>query len=557
VTSLTTKAAPWRRYMSVIAVASVAFATTAIYSPSVGANPVYNATYYVGTTADSSGTELAACTVPNNNTCTLRDAAVRANNDATGSDLITFESSTSSKTITLTNGAIDLEPNSDLSVTIKGLGVGKTIISGGHSSGVLYDEDASFLFEGMTIENGYARDGGGIDSYDSTLTIKFDAFNGNVAYADDGGGVYDDKGDATVEDSTFVNNEAYYGGGILDKGGQIYAANNTFTKNQANYGAGASAYEDQAEFFDNTFTRNVAIAWGSGGGFYGYDSDLDLNTNTFDANSSGEGGGIYSYEDDATFYNDTIANNEASGLGGGLVAYDDGDHIRGSILEGNVDGPTNTVNQCWQFDGLISLGYNVVGPDVDVSCDFNGPRDAINTNAGLKALANNAGPTETMAITASSPALLREPMSDCENTDQRGIRVPQTGLDHCDAGAYELLASKSSVTCATSTTKSLLTLSNCTPTSTIYKTATLGAPNGISYTLTWKSSGKKTDLQLAESVASNNRCGSAFSDEDLVGAVTGGNAANTHLLDKVSIQMCVSNAFPKTYKLVPGTKAQL
>ena len=199
----------------------------------------------------------------------------------------------------------------------------------------------------------------------------------------------------------------------------------------------------------------------------------------------------------------------------------------------------------------------MVGPDVDLTCSFHSSGDVINKSADVEALAHNGGPTETMALPPSSPAVLRVPKDDCPDTDQRGKVLPSTGLEFCDAGAYELLPSTSSVTCKTGSLGSSLVLSNCTPSSPLYKSATLSEQNGNFYTLKWKSSNKKTELQVSESYPSTNHCGSGFTDEVFTGAVTGGNAAPTHFLDKVSIQACESVGSPSKYKLVPGTKALL
>jgi hypothetical protein len=49
----------------------------------------------------------------------------------------------------------------------------------------------------------------------------------------------------------------------------------------------------------------------------------------------------------------------------------------------------------------------------------------------LAALADNGGPTETMALAAGSPAI--DVGTSCPDTDQRGM--PRNGP--CDAGAFE------------------------------------------------------------------------------------------------------------------------
>jgi len=52
-------------------------------------------------------------------------------------------------------------------------------------------------------------------------------------------------------------------------------------------------------------------------------------------------------------------------------------------------------------------------------------------DAQLEALADNGGPTPTMALPAGSPAI--DVAASCPDTDQRG--KPRVGL--CDSGAYE------------------------------------------------------------------------------------------------------------------------
>jgi hypothetical protein len=56
-------------------------------------------------------------------------------------------------------------------------------------------------------------------------------------------------------------------------------------------------------------------------------------------------------------------------------------------------------------------------------------------NPLLGTLANNGGPTMTMALLAGSPAIDTGADSSCPSVDQRGATRPQ-GL-HCDIGSYE------------------------------------------------------------------------------------------------------------------------
>jgi hypothetical protein len=82
--------------------------------------------------------------------------------------------------------------------------------------------------------------------------------------------------------------------------------------------------------------------------------------------------------------------------------------------------------------GITDDGYNI---DDDTTCDLASPSisDSPTLDAKLGALANNGGPTETIALLSGSPALKKVPQADCPATDQRGSsrKVP------CDIGSYD------------------------------------------------------------------------------------------------------------------------
>ncbi|MBI1194715.1 MAG: DUF11 domain-containing protein [Gammaproteobacteria bacterium] len=88
---------------------------------------------------------------------------------------------------------------------------------------------------------------------------------------------------------------------------------------------------------------------------------------------------------------------------------------------------------------FTSSGYNL--EDVD-TCTLSSTGDIINTDPALGALADNGGKTETMAITASSPALDAGDNANCPNNDQRDSLRPADGDLNgsfvCDIGAFEL-----------------------------------------------------------------------------------------------------------------------
>lgn len=110
--------------------------------------------------------------------------------------------------------------------------------------------------------------------------------------------------------------------------------------------------------------------------------------------------------------------------------------IKGTLL-------ANNGQNCY-YNGataVTSQGYNLWD---DNSCGFTQSTDQNNTPAQLdpKGLQNNGGPTQTVALLPTSPAVDAIPVSACTDannqpiaTDQRGITRPQ-GLK-CDIGAFE------------------------------------------------------------------------------------------------------------------------
>jgi hypothetical protein len=107
----------------------------------------------------------------------------------------------------------------------------------------------------------------------------------------------------------------------------------------------------------------------------------------------------------------------------------------------------NNSGNCSQtgYGTFISDGYNL-SDDGSCSGSLTQPTDKNNTPAGLdpKGLQNNGGPTQTIALLPSSPAVDAIPVANCTDTngnpvstDQRGVSRPQG--PNCDIGAFELV----------------------------------------------------------------------------------------------------------------------
>jgi len=92
---------------------------------------------------------------------------------------------------------------------------------------------------------------------------------------------------------------------------------------------------------------------------------------------------------------------------------------------------------------ITDAGYNISD---DSTCNFSATGSQNNTNPGLSSagLANNGGPTQTIALVAGSHAIDAIPLAACTDqigkritTDQRGFPRPDGAESLCDIGAYE------------------------------------------------------------------------------------------------------------------------
>jgi len=115
--------------------------------------------------------------------------------------------------------------------------------------------------------------------------------------------------------------------------------------------------------------------------------------------------------------------------------------IGGTILAGNGGG------NCNLSTSVTDQGYNL---ESGTDCGLSGPTDQQNTNPQFQGgLQNNGGPTQTIALQPTSPAVNHIPVNTGHGcitggTDQRGQPRPDRFLlqllpeSTCDIGAYEV-----------------------------------------------------------------------------------------------------------------------
>ncbi|MFZ0887459.1 MAG: choice-of-anchor Q domain-containing protein [Candidatus Binataceae bacterium] len=327
--------------------------------------------------------------------CSLRGAIENANSQSTNPDNNCI-AGTGTDTIEFTvGGAIALGSSlpaiqNDLTID----GSGQTVTADGDNlyGVLLVNSGATLDLENLTIAHGNAPYGGGVEN-DGTLTVTNVTFSANSAQW--GGGIFNDIfGTLTVADSTFSGNQAQYGaGGIYNAGsytsGMPTITNSTFSGNSAQYGG--AVFSDVFSFLtvtNATFSGNAAQYYGG---------NIYSNTGT-------HGGSL-------TVTNSILAN---AGSGG---------NCHGKVIDG---------------------GYNISD---DGSCGFasskgaNGDTigDGVDPILALAGLYNNGGPTETIALESTSPAIDAVPIAGCPATDQRGARRPDPSgsSSACDIGAFE------------------------------------------------------------------------------------------------------------------------
>jgi hypothetical protein len=269
-------------------------------------------------------------------------------------------------------------------------------------------------------------DGGGIDA--EFVTLNECTVNGNTA-AVNGGGLHGNY--LTVRNSTISNNVAG-GGGLVGVGGGI-AVNNRLTL------SGSSVF------------NNGAIRDGGGVGFRGSLTDVNLISNSTIANnrvtdpSVGRGGGVFipNGSGAVTVQNSTIAGNSAAARNGGGGIYSElasiinaqpGLAISSSVVASN----TATGAPDIRADRIV-VTFSAVGSQdgftYPLSAGHNLPPG---TDLKLGPLADNGGPTPTIALLPGSPAIDAGSNTGNLATDQRGFaRVVGSAAD---IGAFEVQA---------------------------------------------------------------------------------------------------------------------
>jgi hypothetical protein len=313
--------------------------------------------------------------------------------------------------------------------------------SGIANSGTATVTDSTFSGNGDATNPDTVFGGGVLNT--GTLTLTGSTLSGNGA-SSWGAGIVN-SGSVTVDRSTISGNHTGVegGSGILNHtGGDLVVTDSTISGNGSDLegDGGGIANFGTASVAGSTLSGNRTGGSASGGGIYN-GGTLTVTNSTLAANHADVGGGAICNAATATVSSTTISGNDANGapagLGGGGIRSGCGfgqaatgpTSISSTILAGNANGNCS--------GAIADGGYNISS---DAGCAFSASTSLASTDPMLGPLADNGGPTQTMALLAGSPAVNKIPagVNGCGTTlarDQRGVARPVG--PGCDVGAYE------------------------------------------------------------------------------------------------------------------------
>src|SRR5208337_4446719 len=236
-------------------------------------------------------------------------------------------------------------------------------------------------------------------------------------------------------------------------------------------------------------------AYSIGGGIYNPGTLLLTNSTIANNSATLNGGGILN-AGTMKAVNCTIAYNQiaASYTGGGLYAGAGMATLDNTIVDLNLSG--TSPDDIFANGGNVSGAYNLIGTGGSggLTNGINGNQVGV-ANPGLAAaLADNGGPTQTIALLPGSPAtdkgsnaLAVDPTTGQPlTTDQRGTGFPRIVNNIVDIGAYELTVNQApAITSANSAAFTVGTAGSFTVTTTGSPTPSLsetGAlPSGVTF----------------------------------------------------------------------------
>lgn len=330
-----------------------------------------------------------------------------------GNDSITFDGSG------ITTGMIAIFGSSTAlpHVTFKHLVIANGNITTGLNAGGAIQNFGSLTLDNVTLRNNQSSGAGAIFQEPCTGCLTPALYTTGCLFQNNttgGGAISIQGGVAGIEDSTFIGNSAPNDGAI-----QIY---------------GNADFQVDATIDSCTFISNAATS--NNGGAIGIEllnpgSIVRIVNDTFTGNSvstSGHGAAIYAAAGPLSITNCTIAGNNG-GAAGGAVYFDSSRTAMNNTIIASNSGNNCSFSPGSTFTGGHNLQFG------DSTCT-----GAPVANPLLGSLADNGGPTQTMALGTGSPAIDAADWTLAPDVDQRGFA--RTDGDHNgkvlpDLGSFE------------------------------------------------------------------------------------------------------------------------
>jgi hypothetical protein len=340
------------------------------------------------------------------------------------------------------------------------------------------------------------------------LNVTGSTFTGNSSFygasaINSGGGNGTESATATVTDSTFADGSppAISSGAGAGGSGSLTVTGSTFSGNNNEedpvYGGAidnGDGGSGTATVTDSTFVDNEvsAVRGGAGGaianGINGTGT-LTVNDSTFVGNAAQSGGAIVNAgTNTARITGSTFSGNSGTNTDGGGITNGGGTVDLGDSIVANSD---SSGGDC--AGTITDEGYNV---DSDGTCGLSATgsiSDSSTLDASLGTLQNNGGPTQTIAPSATSPAVGVIPnpttvnsVPVCGNgaTDQTGASAPLPDQADCTIGAVQVGVVTLYVVSGGAGTGDCSSLANaCASIQTAITTAENGSYNGDDVTI--------------------------------------------------------------------------
>jgi hypothetical protein len=326
----------------------------------------------------------------------------------------------------------------------------------------------ALIVTACTLKNNSCRggDGGGIYAQGTQLTVTDSSIEQNVAGV--GGGVFTAADSTTISNSTIDYNStpSSVGAGIAQSVGTMAIRDSTIASNQAgDVGGGLFVVNGgTAAIIQNTTIVNNSELYGGAiytdGGALLKMANCTVAGNQANANPGGDAAGIR-LDAPAMIVNCTIANN--TGGAGILVDNSDSNLLVNTIVAGNTFGgvPDDILGGFSQ-----DSSHNLIGDAASAGALVNGTNGnivGVTDLSWLASLADNGGPTQTIALLPGSPAidagsnaLAVDPTTGLPLTyDQRGPGFLRVLGASVDIGAYEVPAPLSASNLQTALTNSV------------------------------------------------------------------------------------------------------